>query len=73
MAKQKIEENEEIINLSTQLKLQGLRTKDALHVACAIYAKADYFITTDDKLLNKNIDLIDIISPIDYINGKGVD
>ena len=71
VAKEMITENEEIINLANQLKLKGLGTKDALHVACAIYAKADYFITTDDKVLNKNIDLINIISPIDYINKKG--
>jgi len=71
VAKEMVVENEEIIELSNQLKSHGLKTKDALHVACAIYAKADYFITTDDKVLNKNIGLIDIISPIDYISRKG--
>ena len=71
VAKEMIVENEEIINLANGLKTKGLGTKDALHIACAIYAKADYFITTDDKVLNKNIDLINIISPIDYISGKG--
>ena len=63
---------EEIINLANQLKIKGLGTKDALHIACAIYAKVDYFVTTDDKVLNKSIDLLNIISPIDYINKKGV-
>jgi len=44
-------ENEEIINTSKQLKSQGLKTKNALHIACAIYAKADCFVTTDNKVL----------------------
>jgi len=73
VAKEIIVENEEIISLANQLKSLGLGTKDALHIACAIYAKADYFITTDNKVLNKNIALIKIISPIDYINKKGAE
>ena len=72
VAKEMITENEEIINLANQFKIKGLGTKDALHIACAIYAKVDYFVTTDDKVLNKSIDLLNIISPIDYINKKGV-
>ena len=64
-------ENEKILALTSQLKAKGLNTKDALHIACAIYAEADYFITTDDKVLNKNIEMIKVISPIDYINSKG--
>jgi predicted nucleic acid-binding protein len=32
---------------------QGIKMKDATHLACAISAGCDYFITTDDKLLKK--------------------
>ena len=71
VAKEIVKENEDILKYANQLKAEGLGTKDALHIACAIYAKADYFVTTDDKVLNKNVDLINIISPIDYINRKG--
>jgi len=45
----------------------GIRTKDALHIASAIKADADYFITTDRKLLNKNIEGIIIVNPIDFL------
>ena len=45
----------------------GVRAKDALHIACAIFAKADYFVTTDKKLLNKTVDGIMIINPIDFV------
>jgi predicted nucleic acid-binding protein len=31
----------------------GLRSNDALHVACAIAAECNHFITTDDTLLKK--------------------
>jgi len=31
----------------------GLRSKDALHVACAVEAGCEYFVTTDDILLKK--------------------
>ena len=69
VAKSMMKANDEIIETAKDLKMKGLGAMDALHIACAIYAKADYFITTDDKVLNKNINLINIISLIDYING----
>jgi predicted nucleic acid-binding protein len=46
--------SEEISKIAHDLKQKGMRTKDALHIACAVYSKADYFITTDDKLLRQH-------------------
>jgi predicted nucleic acid-binding protein len=48
----------------------NLRPKDALHIACAIDAGCDYFITTDDKITNKKtlIDEIEIVNPVNLIN-----
>ncbi len=31
----------------------GIKAKDALHVACAVEAQCDYFVSTDDFLLKK--------------------
>jgi predicted nucleic acid-binding protein len=45
----------------------GLRQKDAAHIACAIYLKADYFITTDKRILNKPVVDINIVDPIEFI------
>ena len=47
----------------------GVKSKDALHISCAIEAKCDYFITTDDGILRKyrNGD-IKVCSPIEFIN-----
>jgi predicted nucleic acid-binding protein len=45
----------------------GLKSKDAFHVACAVYANADFFITTDKGILKKQIKEIEIINPIDFV------
>jgi predicted nucleic acid-binding protein len=31
----------------------GIKMKDAAHLACAIKAKCDYLLTTDDKFIKK--------------------
>jgi predicted nucleic acid-binding protein len=45
----------------------GLRQKDASHVACAVEAGCDFFLTTDKGILNKNIEGIELINPIDFV------
>ena len=44
----------------------GVKKMDALHVASAIIGKADYFLTTDIRLLKYSTDKIHIINPIDF-------
>ena len=60
-------ENESIIALAEDLTRLGLKTKDAIHVACAAEADCDYFLTTDVGILKKDIDVIKIINPLDFI------
>ncbi len=64
-----IEESPLIIEYAKNLIKSNISIKDALHVACAVVAKADYFITTDRKLLNKlaNSKQIRVITPITFI------
>jgi predicted nucleic acid-binding protein len=38
-----------------ELKKMGLKTMDALHIACAEKAKAEVLLTTDDYLLSKTV------------------
>jgi len=47
----------------------GIKNKDAIHISCALEAKCDYFITTDDKVL-KNYKRNDIIvcSPVNFVS-----
>ena len=57
----------EIADIAKNLLKTGLRQKDASHIACAIYAGADFFITTDKKILNKQVKGINLINPIDFV------
>ena len=45
----------------------GVKEKDAFHVACAILAKCDYFITTDDRLLKYQDGGLPLVTPEEFI------
>ena len=59
--------SDDITKKAKELMAIGLRQMDASHIACAIHLKADYFLTTDKKILNKPVKEIAIINPIDFI------
>jgi predicted nucleic acid-binding protein len=59
--------NDEIAGWAETLMERGLRQKDASHIACAIYLKSGYFVTTDKRILNKSIVDIVLINPIDFV------
>jgi predicted nucleic acid-binding protein len=47
-----------------------LLSKDAVHLACASYAKAKAFITCDDQLIKRALKLnlaVEIMNPVDYV------
>ncbi len=48
-----IEASDDIIHIAKSLNQLGLKNIDALHVACAITASADYFLTTDNNSSDK--------------------
>ena len=58
-------ETDEILQTAKQLAGLGLKSKDGLHLACAIASGADYFVTTDDRILNRNTEIrgIEIVDP----------
>ncbi len=64
-----IDETESLTKRADKFVLLGIKSKDALHVSSAIEGKADYFITTDDKLLKKLYGRNDIqaVNPIDIV------
>jgi len=43
--------------------------KDAVHIACALFSKVDYFITTDYLLIRKSVSLnqLKVLNPVDFI------
>jgi predicted nucleic acid-binding protein len=68
-AQEDIEETDEIIATAARLSAVGLKPKDALHVACAIAAQCDYFLTTDDQILQRasNIQDIAVLDPLSLV------
>jgi len=62
-----IDPTEEILACGKSLNQKSIKGKDALHIACAIKADCKYFLTTDNGILNKNINEIKIINPVDFI------
>jgi predicted nucleic acid-binding protein len=60
--------SESIIEIGRETQQYEVRPKDALHIACAIKTNCDYFITTDSKLLNKQIPNIKITNPINFVS-----
>ena len=66
-----IVETQEIIDKSNVLIELGIKSKDALHLACAIImAQCDYFITTDDGIIKKtkNLKQIAVLTPLTFIS-----
>lgn len=62
------EESEEILTFAESLSQKRIKTFDALHIACAVSAGCNYYLTTDKKLLNTPIAEIKIVSPITFVN-----
>ncbi len=68
-ATEDIREDDEILIVAGRLREKRLSKIDALHIACAIQAKAAFFLTTDDEILKKAILIqdIQISDPIGFI------
>lgn len=64
-----VEETSTLLDQANKLRKIGVKAKDALHVASAIEGKAQYFLTTDDKILKKllNFTEIKVIDPIEFV------
>lgn len=64
-----IEKNDNILIFAKKYIDMGLKAKDALHVACAVDGKCNYFITTDNGIIKKKnyIKEVEIINPIDLV------
>ncbi len=64
-----IEEENKIIEMASAINAHGINKFDSLRIACAIYGDADYFLTTDDRVLEKStlIHNVTITDPIGFI------
>jgi len=62
-----LDETHEIINIAEVAKEVGLKTKDSLHVACAIVGSCDYMLTTDKRLLKYEDERIQVLNPMQFL------
>ena len=49
-----IQESPALIEMANALNKKGFLKIDSLHIACAIFLKCEYFLTTDDKILKRS-------------------
>ena len=68
-AVQDIHESKELLTRANSLNRIGLQKIDSLHIACAVLAKCEYFLTTDDKILKRlnEIGDVNVVDPIAFI------
>ena len=53
--------------MAEEITATGVKEKDAYHVASAIYAGCEYFISTDIRLLKYKSDRIRLVTPIEFV------
>ena len=68
-----VQESPEILAYAETFRRSGLKTKDALHLACAVSAHAEYFLTTDRQFLKKATALSGtiVINPLEFVAYEG--
>lgn len=64
-----VEITEDVERSAAQIMEHGIKTADALHLACAIAAGCDWFFTVDKGILRKfrQIGEMRVANPIDFI------
>lgn len=61
-------ERDDVISASAEeIMNSGVKEKDAFHVASAIYAECEYFISTDMRLLKYKSEKIKLVTPIEFV------
>jgi predicted nucleic acid-binding protein len=60
--------SDKIVADAEKIMETGIKTTDALHIACAIAGTCNYFITVDKRVLNYRDNRITICNPIDFFN-----
>ncbi|MBI4686063.1 MAG: PIN domain-containing protein [Nitrospirae bacterium] len=69
LASENVMASEDIRKMAKEYEHKGIKPRDALHIACALKAGAEYFLTCDDKIVKKAKMLgvnLKIINPIDF-------
>ena len=73
LASEYVNMSDKILEAAKEMESVGIKPRDAVHLACAIKAKADWFLTCDDKLIKKARfikDDIIITNPVDFVRSE---
>ena len=62
-----IERAEILQPMAEEIMRTGVKEKDAYHLASAIYAGCEYFISTDQRLLKYRSEKIRLATPIEFV------
>ena len=55
LADEIISPDDSVISIAKELEAKGMKSRDALHLACALKGGSEYFLTCDDKLIKKAV------------------
>lgn len=58
---------ERVLKLSEKIISKGVKLKDAYHLASAMLAECDYFLSTDYRLLKYKTNEIILLNPVEFI------
>jgi hypothetical protein len=67
LAVQDIEISDDVMRWAKLFGSKGIKSMDALHLACAKVAEVDSFITTDSGILKKQLTDIRVLNPLDFV------
>jgi len=70
-ASREIEPNEKIREQARKFEKINIKSRDALHLACAELIGCNYFLTCDDKLVKKSRQLnlkVKVMGPVEFVN-----
>ncbi len=62
-----VEKSYQVNTIANDIQQTGVKEKDACHIACAMLAECDYFISTDDRLLKYQTNKIKLVTPEEFI------
>jgi len=69
LAVRDVSESQEILSQARAIQILGLKSKDALHLACALSETCDFFLSTDDMIIKKmaGFEKIKALNPIIFL------
>jgi len=57
--------NDSLAKRAQVIEVMGIKGLDALHLACAERLKVDYFVTCDDRMIQKYTGTIVVVNPVE--------